>query len=678
MMCTDDVISTCVMGESGCYEYNVADDCAAIGWICDEVEGQLECVLPPPVVETEPNDACEFANALNASGRATGAVTSGDADWYSFEITDVAADVRIETFGANFTGCSGDTVVTLYGSDCTTVIGENDDEGTGLCSLVDPRVDDFAVLLETGVYYVKVSGAFQSTTVPAYSLDVKVGLPECGNGALEREEDCDDANDDDADGCNSNCQIQQGWSCSGSPSVCAERPAGDICSNAISLDTLLGGAKTGTFGPHDTASFANDYSGFSNTTCPVNGGTGGTAGAGRDIVFSVTVQPGEILTASMPNNSFDEFIALLNDCSTVGPTTCLYADDTPGDITYTNATQAAQTLFIIADGWGSTDSGTFSLQVSLRTSVCGDGTIEGTERCDAGEAGSAGCNATTCQIEAGFVCSGAPSVCVAEGVGNTCATAQHVTVGTYTGSLRGTDGYTNMYNNYAAPCSTSNTVGNDRVYAIEVPNNHQLSASYASTGYDGVLVLSSSCDALTSQCLARVDDANVGGIETRSYTNNSGATQTVFVVLDAWSTASGDFSLTLGLTDVGSLTFESEPNGTCAEADSVNLEDRIIGSISPGDDQDYFVFTLSERRSVTVQTAGSAGIGAACPGDTQIDLYGDSSCSTSLAYSDDVTGIGLCSRIVRTLDPGTYRVRVRSFGSSISDYSLNVVTAPAP
>jgi cysteine-rich repeat protein len=44
--------------------------------------------------------------------------------------------------------------------------------------------------------------------------------PQCANGQVESGEDCDDNNTDDGDGCDANCQLETGWSCTGSPSNC--------------------------------------------------------------------------------------------------------------------------------------------------------------------------------------------------------------------------------------------------------------------------------------------------------------------------------------------------------------------------------------------------------------------------------------------------------------------------
>jgi len=47
------------------------------------------------------------------------------------------------------------------------------------------------------------------------------GAPQvCGNGAVEGTEQCDDGDTADQDGCDSNCQIEDGYECSGQPSTC--------------------------------------------------------------------------------------------------------------------------------------------------------------------------------------------------------------------------------------------------------------------------------------------------------------------------------------------------------------------------------------------------------------------------------------------------------------------------
>jgi cysteine-rich repeat protein len=64
--------------------------------------------------------------------------------------------------------------------------------------------------------------------------------PVCGNGVLETGEQCDDGANVNGDGCSSNCQIESGWTCSGTTSsACTENlPAetGPECGNNIIED----------------------------------------------------------------------------------------------------------------------------------------------------------------------------------------------------------------------------------------------------------------------------------------------------------------------------------------------------------------------------------------------------------------------------------------------------------
>ena len=59
----------------------------------------------------------------------------------------------------------------------------------------------------------------------------------CGNEKVEGTEECDDGNKDNGDGCDEYCKVEDNWECSGSPSVCTQKPycgdgecsAGETC-----------------------------------------------------------------------------------------------------------------------------------------------------------------------------------------------------------------------------------------------------------------------------------------------------------------------------------------------------------------------------------------------------------------------------------------------------------------
>ena len=44
----------------------------------------------------------------------------------------------------------------------------------------------------------------------------------CGNGIITGSEKCDDNNTNNGDGCSSMCQIENGYTCKGEPSVCSK------------------------------------------------------------------------------------------------------------------------------------------------------------------------------------------------------------------------------------------------------------------------------------------------------------------------------------------------------------------------------------------------------------------------------------------------------------------------
>ena len=87
-------------------------------------------------------------------------------------------------------------------------------------------------------------------------------------------------------------------------------------------------------------------------------------------------------------------------------------------------------------------------------------------------------------------------------------------------------------------------------------------------------------------------------------------------------------------------------------------------SISPASDEDYFKFTLSEGQIVQITTSGVSG------GDTVLYLY--DSGHEQIGHNDDAQNY--YSKIVASLEPGTYYIKVQTFNnqSTISDYSLKL------
>jgi len=93
----------------------------------------------------------------------------------------------------------------------------------------------------------------------------------------------------------------------------------------------------------------------------------------------------------------------------------------------------------------------------------------------------------------------------------------------------------------------------------------------------------------------------------------------------------------------------------------------VQGTISPAGDADWWQFTVSSSGTYTIETwAGSLS-------DNVMTLYGPNS-QTTFIEEDDDDGDGNAAKIVRSLSPGTYYVKVRAYSSIVTGtYTIRVV-----
>jgi hypothetical protein len=157
-----------------------------------------------------------------------------------------------------------------------------------------------------------------------------------------------------------------------------------------------------------------------------------------------------------------------------------------------------------------------------------------------------------------------------------------------------------------------------------------------------------------------------------------------FIVKNSWGSGWGDggffligYSQVDGPVGFGQLAHaytvdapvldNYEPDDTPQAAKGLNVGVRQTRSIQPAGDRDWARFLLTSKADVTLETSGVAG------GDTSMWLYDSASLTTPIA-SDGNGGAGSYSRIARTLDPGTYYVRVseRRPAEVISTYYLSL------
>lgn len=154
------------------------------------------------------------------------------------------------------------------------------------------------------------------------------------------------------------------------------------------------------------------------------------------------------------------------------------------------------------------------------------------------------------------------------------------------------------------------------------------------------------------------------GSGTQQAAKASGPTQ---AVVEVWAPLPGTaWELTLTWVCQGTTgptpppsTGDGDDTRSTANVVSLPLGGRLA-EISPAGDIDYYRFTLSSRGVVTINTRG--------PTDTRGQLQ---SSSGSVLESDDDSGGDTNFEIVRTLNAGTYYVRVSGYSSSTTGgYSL--------
>jgi hypothetical protein len=110
-----------------------------------------------------------------------------------------------------------------------------------------------------------------------------------------------------------------------------------------------------------------------------------------------------------------------------------------------------------------------------------------------------------------------------------------------------------------------------------------------------------------------------------------------------------------------------EPDNTAATARPLANGQSQERSIHTSNDEDWATFTIGTTGATNFRVETSGPIG-----DTELTLFGPNSSTTQIAYNDDKPGEKFSAIALNSLAPGTYFVRVSSFGlaSTISAYTL--------
>ena len=227
-----------------------------------------------------------------------------------------------------------------------------------------------------------------------------------GDGDVAPGELCDDGNLSSGDGCDAEAQVEVGYYCNGSPSVCLPIPQASCgVPDVISETSVL------LLDPGGVALHGDDETYEAGLDC-----TPTQPGGGADVVYAVDLVANE--TVRFQNlGGIENLLHILDGCATGAA--CLASQEGYGgnEVSYTASTDG--TVYLAMELLTST-GGDWPYVVGIQQWTCGNGVVEGPESCDdgnttAGDGCSTACHCETVECAMGG-CSGTIVTATATGV----------------------------------------------------------------------------------------------------------------------------------------------------------------------------------------------------------------------------------------------------------------------
>lgn len=219
----------------------------------------------------------------------------------------------------------------------------------------------------------------------------------------------------------------------------------------------------------------NDYS-------PNSGGCTGFTASGPDRVYSVAVTAGDQVHVTVDPDNFDTSLYMVSNCADVSGS-CVAGSDQNGTVVEEIAPvfNTSGTYYVVVDGF----------------------------------AGDDGIGSISAEVRRGDTCSDAYVVPPGGGTFQGTTAGYGAELGTSQGS---------------GSCTNYTQNGADAVYQLSLDDGQTLDATLTTT-WDATLYLVTSCASSGTTCVAGEDNGNP---ETITHTNNSGATQTYYLIVDSW------------------------------------------------------------------------------------------------------------------------------------------------
>ncbi len=612
-----------------------------------ELRGRMDPVAcGNSLVESPAGELCDDGNLIGGDGCSStcqfeplttfmapggtfsdGISPSGNQDLYALVVTQ-GQFLTAFTSGSGGSGCPGDTVIDLYGTDGVTRLGTDDDGGTNSCSSIGPSTDAWTASLNAGTYWLRVRGYNSATVIGSYDINVQISDSFCGNSIVENGEQCDDGGTAPNDGCSATCQDEIAGTATGS-----------------------GGSFTGALNP-----------------------------VGNIDWYLVTVQTGQSIRA-------ETFVATDGMCTAdtvirlwpADRSTEITNDDDDGVVRCSLLDPAMDTqvrelaagnYYISVEEYGNNSViSAYTLNIAILNPTCGDGWVSSTEQCDDSNMVSGdGCSAAcawegTAEMEPNGLRTQATLLLPS---GNTQASAVGVI-----GSTGDVD-----YYEIAVPAGGSilaEVIGfdggcpTDSAISLRSSTGFEL-ASDTRDGPGDCGRISPGADSSARSLLGGTYYLRVSGTASNS---------TYQVRVQVFTPGCGDLYLATGEqcddgnTNAGDgcsatcqyeLT-EMEPNNTSSAATSLAaISQTVSGSVGTAGDNDWYSITVLDGARIGVFS--HTGAVDQCPTeDTVVTIYDDA--GTVVLATDTNDGPRFCSAVYANeagpLTAGTYRIRVAPF-----------------
>ncbi len=238
----------------------------------------------------------------------------------------------------------------------------------------------------------------------------------CGDGIVGGGEQCDDGNISNGDGCNASCNVEAGYTCTGSPSICSSVCGdgivgageqcddgnlinGDGCNSFCQFEIPPNNECAGAYVIGGTSGTLNGY----NNLATNSGVASSTCGApNKDVWYSFTIVGTKNYRININGpNIADPIVVLYSGiCGALVQVAC-NDDAAPGNVfSQIQGTLTAGTYYVRVGSFNTTNPGIFSLVYNFNLSnICGNNIIESTEECDDGNTTNGDGCSSTCKIE---------------------------------------------------------------------------------------------------------------------------------------------------------------------------------------------------------------------------------------------------------------------------------------